>query len=942
MPSTALTNLVAWWDMQPQPSALFPLTIASRTADGTSYHELAQPFGTVTTGSFAGKGIAAFPLSPTRIDLLALGQSSSLRGKSALSLSFWMKLADGQIKPAPGKITPNEITLLAYNNLAGEIPNFEWSAVRSGNSTRFFLDQGNRTNSVHYFAIGAHDSPGFIDDGRWHHYALVIAGNNTRMYLDGVQIGPVSGNLNGFSVPTNSHTTGGYLMIGGTYAFQGPAKIQKNDLIGEIDGIMLNHGRLDSADPLVFRKIYRRDRDNDGLWDITETNTTKWTDHNGNAIQEPGEYTFTADPSVWDPSATDHDTDGLTSLDEQNITETLIDNPDTDGDSLPDGFEDAHPPLDPLVPDDSSADPDGDGLTTAEEYVGGTDPNVADAHLFPPTWTSIERSLRYDYDDYGTAQPNAPKKLTTNASWPEAVPTEDSPLAATIPFNQLHTTLAQKQPFPTNFPSRDLSPDLTASGTASTIPEPPCHHATLNARRITVKLAAPAPQARTFAAILISERSLDSSPLSSTSQLVTFVIQAGESESDPFDLVPEFTTGGTFNESHEETVELSLVPIEVKEAWSDQIPDVTVNGLPDKTGANDKPYIFMGARGDKKAYGRLVLASPVPEKFRQRLLVRFHRDEIPVFGPVPGSSQIAEDGRTVRFSLNTVANQENKDYTVAIGFDDDSDANLSVTEVKALPEATYDGVNSIPLTYKIVGKDRYNQSRVELMEWTNNQISQVAFSETSRIYKMFYVGNVSAPATSVQASLGRLETIHPVGAKYIPASDQAETVELQFDTSTVLAQKIVGSGEFRSWFGARLREKENEVTAKFATFGDDPYPVDFTFSWTFPASSLAFAKLTSPDLFFSLHNVKLTQVSAQVTVHRSGQVQNVVLDVDVEDVFDFDHDNTFDILELPMIAAEVQAGFPTLGLGGRVFRERILLRGVNPWQNPNSTPFEYF
>lgn len=52
--------------------------------------------------------------------------------------------------------------------------------------------------------------------------------------------------------------------------------------------------------------------------------------------------------------------------------------PDDDNDGMPDVFEDSHACLQPLTAD-AGADPDGDGLTNAEEFEGGSDPCSADA-----------------------------------------------------------------------------------------------------------------------------------------------------------------------------------------------------------------------------------------------------------------------------------------------------------------------------------------------------------------------------------------------------------------------------------------------------------------------------------------------------------------------------------------------------------------------------------
>ncbi len=49
-------------------------------------------------------------------------------------------------------------------------------------------------------------------------------------------------------------------------------------------------------------------------------------------------------------------------------------NADTDGDGIPNGYEQAHG-LDPLNPADASADNDGDGFSNLQEYQAGTDPN---------------------------------------------------------------------------------------------------------------------------------------------------------------------------------------------------------------------------------------------------------------------------------------------------------------------------------------------------------------------------------------------------------------------------------------------------------------------------------------------------------------------------------------------------------------------------------------
>ncbi|PIS38586.1 MAG: hypothetical protein COT35_00070, partial [Nitrospirae bacterium CG08_land_8_20_14_0_20_52_24] len=71
----------------------------------------------------------------------------------------------------------------------------------------------------------------------------------------------------------------------------------------------------------------------------------------------------------------DKDGDGLNNEDEA-LLGTDPNNPDTDGDAIPDGWEVTNQ-LNPLA-DDSLLDPDQDNLTNLEEYQIGTDPNNPD------------------------------------------------------------------------------------------------------------------------------------------------------------------------------------------------------------------------------------------------------------------------------------------------------------------------------------------------------------------------------------------------------------------------------------------------------------------------------------------------------------------------------------------------------------------------------------
>jgi hypothetical protein len=80
-----------------------------------------------------------------------------------------------------------------------------------------------------------------------------------------------------------------------------------------------------------------------------------------------------------EPDFSDLDIDGDDlSNDIENSIGTDPNNPDSDSDGIPDGYEFDYQSLDPLSAGDASLDPDDDGLTNLEEYLNGTSPDLKD------------------------------------------------------------------------------------------------------------------------------------------------------------------------------------------------------------------------------------------------------------------------------------------------------------------------------------------------------------------------------------------------------------------------------------------------------------------------------------------------------------------------------------------------------------------------------------
>ena len=133
----------------------------------------------------------------------------------------------------------------------------------------------------------------------------------------------------------------------------------------------------DSA-PLIddSHKYYIGDYDNDGLWDLHEatiynTNALE-IDTDGDTLPDGWEIKYGLNATNYEDVSKDRDGDGLTNLEEyQRGTNPVV--ADTDADGMPDGWEVQHS-LNPVNCSDGSLDFDGDSLSNVHEFQFGTDP----------------------------------------------------------------------------------------------------------------------------------------------------------------------------------------------------------------------------------------------------------------------------------------------------------------------------------------------------------------------------------------------------------------------------------------------------------------------------------------------------------------------------------------------------------------------------------------
>jgi len=455
----------------------------------------------------------------------------------------------------------------------------------------------------------------------------------------------------------------------------------------------------------------------------------------------------------------------------------------------------------------------------------------------------------------------------------------------------------------------------------------------------------------------------DKNPTVSVVGSHTFKIEAGKAFSDQMPDLSQDNFQSFFSLGRTEQWVFNLLPVDLKEAWSDQITDVEVNGMPDATGNNNRSYIFMGARQDGKGHAKLKLGSAIASDMRSKILWRLAPANSPT-SPSSGSSTYDADGTTVRVTIDagSIANAEDKDYVVVVGFDQNGDGNLAAGELMPTPKCMHDppggGENpqSLPFKFTIVSQARYTSSKQN-----NDQLARdvrTLLPSASELFLSFGAGTQPPQAMGYyDVKISRTETglTHPVGIKFTPKANPGDGKRWLYNETNVISLDFVKAQRFKTAIKDNILNNRHEEIAQY--FADNPNEATGTFSWTWAELTGAIGHdckaiigITNPfepspnvhdvDMWLALGKVK---INATVTVDvdwDQREVTEVRFSGTVDDIYDFDYDDKgvnvpFVGHVAPSRASEVQAGYDTLGPGGGVFLHRL------NYNNPTVVPLTF-
>ncbi len=369
----------------------------------------------------------------------------------------------------------------------------------------------------------------------------------------------------------------------------------------------------------------------------------------------------------------------------------------------------------------------------------------------------------------------------------------------------------------------------------------------------------------------------------------------------------------------------------ISRIWSAQLANPTFNQLPAEpdlgrgagTWGNATGLVVCGAGADGLAHLQcLVQLSPDDAATRSRAVVRLVRSDASrgVLAPA------VWDGNVASFSSSVPG--EVLLCEVEGWLDLNANAQLDTDLGEVLVRA--------PGSFAVVSREGYTKAIQQLRAKTWHGLAGAALPIAYRLLDSFLDGHTPAQAEDaglvVVSSWNDLD--HNMGVNLGP-DGVARVHEYRFGPASDVAEKILASDPIRELVAQAVAVRQAEIASALAVAGSSTFtfsllPAGGQLGLDFPIPS----ELSRPawDLYFAFHGVSLRD--AHVTVYRD-EVGRVDFRGAINDLYDF----RWNVGELSSIASRVQAGFPTLGLAGGVYRLNIELSGPVLGVNRESKPW---
>jgi hypothetical protein len=377
----------------------------------------------------------------------------------------------------------------------------------------------------------------------------------------------------------------------------------------------------------------------------------------------------------------------------------------------------------------------------------------------------------------------------------------------------------------------------------------------------------------------------------------------------------------------------------VESVWSNQINNVEVNGFPDKTGRNNQPYAIMGVRNDGNAHIRIKLQSAISAEFRQKVLFRLRQPQV----TKPGSSSFGTDGDVVDVIAESVSDNPEVNHRVYMGYDNDDDGELSAEESSGAVYSTANGQDQIPVEFKIISKNRHEQSRQKNIEFADNgfagivpNLAPTGASLIKSFHKALPPNSNTTNATTIDRT-GDNRLSHPVGVAFNPTQVPGDAVNGVYNRNHILADNVLKSQPFRKacrdGFNAILptliqRRETTGISEDFVTFTWEETVGDPSLNFRLNQNSVP--NMPDFDSFLALGKVRVENARIGFRYDLNAQFVEVSFQGTFKDLYDFDYDDSFNLIvwsadEIRQ-GAETQAGYPTLKTGGKVFTTQLDIR----------------